>query len=92
MECTEHAVRRPRRRIDARGFGAFAVGLALLVVAVSPLRSVPVADHRSELQESLAQRYRLTVIGPGILGIRGGQQTIRKPGASQINLHAALTK
>ncbi len=80
MECTEHGVRRPRLRIDARGFGAVAVCLALLAGVVLPLRSAPEADHRSELQESLAQRYRLTVIGPGILGIRGGQKTIRKPG------------
>ena len=73
-------MRRPRQRRDVRGFGAFAACLALLVVALSPLRSAPEADHRSKLQECLAQRYRLTVLGPGILGIRGGQKTIRKSG------------
>jgi len=56
------------------------VFFALLAIVVSPLRSAPNADHRAELQASLDQRYRVTVIGPGILGIRGGQGTIRKPG------------
>jgi hypothetical protein len=80
MEFPGHAERRTRLRIVGRTTGAFAVFLALFAIAVSPLRSTPKADHRAELQESLAQRYRLTVIGPGIMGIGGGQKTIRKPG------------
>jgi hypothetical protein len=80
MEFSELLERRTRLRIDGRVIGAFAVFLAVLGVAILPLRSAAKADHRLELQESLAQRYRVTVIGAGILGIRGGQGTIRKPG------------
>ncbi len=80
MKRAEHAGVRTRLRVDGRVAGAFAVFCALLAIVVSPLRSAPAADHRAELQESLAQRYRVTVIGPGILGIRGGQGTIRRPG------------
>jgi hypothetical protein len=78
----EHAEQRTRLRIDAGGIGAFAVLVAVLAVAVLPLRAAPAADHRVELQASLAQRYRLTVIGPGFMGITGGQGTIRKPGGT----------
>jgi len=80
MKSNERPERRTRLSMRGREIGAFAVFLALLAVAVFPLRSAPRADHRAELQESLAQRYRLTVIGPGIMGIGGGQKTIRKPG------------
>jgi hypothetical protein len=35
---------------------------------------------RSELQQSLIQRYPLTTIGPSVLGLRGGEDTIRQVG------------
>ena len=80
MLCVEHAERQVCLRASARGIRAFLALLALLAAFALPLRSAPAADHRAELEASLAQRYRLTVIGPGFMGITGGQGTIRKPG------------
>jgi len=37
-------------------------------------------ERRGELEQVLKQRYRLTAIGPGILGLTGGAGSIRKAG------------
>jgi hypothetical protein len=46
--------------------------------------------RRMVLEESLQSRYRLTVLGGGIMGIRGGDKAIRRVGAIVILVQDGL--
>jgi PEGA domain len=55
----------------------------ILILAMVNLASLAVAQpsgRATEIQESLQSRYRLTRIGPGALGLRGGENSIRHAG------------
>jgi hypothetical protein len=59
---------------------------ALLTLLVVGTMAAPAAAQRSgsgaraELTQSLVQRYPLTEIGPSVLGLRGGEDSIRRAG------------
>ena len=46
---------------------------------------------RAELQQSLTQRYPVTEIGPGFLGLRGNEETVRRGGATVVIQRAGLS-
>jgi hypothetical protein len=55
----------------------------LLILAIMNLASLAGAQpsgRAAEIQESLQTRYRLTRIGPGVLGLHGGENSIRHAG------------
>lgn len=62
-----------------RGFAAIVVVVFALGLAVG-LRAQEDPGRRPELQDHLASRYRLTTVGPGILGITGKPGSIRHAG------------
>lgn len=45
---------------------------------------------QSNLQEAIAARYRLTVIGPSFMGVRGGEDSIRKLGGTLLVVKKGL--
>lgn len=54
--------------------------IALLTFPLSAQKREESADRRAELTQVLTQRYRVTRIGPGLLGLRGGAGSIRQAG------------
>jgi hypothetical protein len=62
----------------ARGLSGLAC--ILFLAASSAAQQSPASARRAELEQLLGQRYRVTLIGPGVLGLRGGADTVRKPG------------
>ena len=54
-----------------------AIAVALVAGAQKQLGG---ADRRSELEQVLKQRYRVTLLGQSLLGLRGGASTIRRAG------------
>ena len=56
------------------------VFIAFVVSAVLSAAMAQDQGRRVELQESLQSRYRLTVLGGGFMGVRGGENAIRRAG------------
>jgi hypothetical protein len=54
--------------------------VALLLAAVLPSTALQGQDRRAVLEESVQGRYRLTILGGGPMGIRGGDNAIRRVG------------
>lgn len=54
--------------------------LILAMITMASLAPAQQSARAAEIQESLQNRYRLTKIGPGALGIRGGENSIRHAG------------
>src|ERR1700739_1762007 len=46
--------------------------------------------RRVELEESLKARYRLTILGGGVLGLHGGDNAVRRAGDTMILLRDGL--
>ncbi len=66
-----------------RKTAAIVCGFALLIGAAPPIQATAAAQQsgrRAQLQQAIAGRYRLTEIGPGVLGLRGTRASIRKVG------------
>jgi len=59
----------------AKGTAAFLLGVALVSAAAESG-----AARRADVERSLKQRYRLTVIGTGMLGFTGDRSSIREAG------------
>ncbi len=55
------------------------LGVAM-ILAASAQKEQPGTDRRGELEQVLKQRYRITAIGPGMLGLKGGTGSIRRAG------------
>ncbi len=53
---------------------------AVVVFAASAQKEQPGADRRSELEEILKQRYRLTMVGASMLGLKGSAGSLRRAG------------
>jgi hypothetical protein len=54
--------------------------LAVFLVAALPSVLAQDQDRRAVLEESLQARYRLTILGGRLMGVRGGDNTIRRVG------------
>ncbi|HEX2713258.1 MAG TPA: PEGA domain-containing protein [Candidatus Acidoferrales bacterium] len=54
--------------------------VAALMLSLRAQKQQEGADRRAELAQVLTQRYRVTRIGPGLLGLRGGAGSIRQAG------------
>lgn len=54
--------------------------IALFLAAALPFALAQDQGRRIELEESLQSRYRLTVVGGGLLGMHGGDNSIRRAG------------
>jgi hypothetical protein len=54
--------------------------LILAMVNLASLATAQPSGRAAEIQESLQTRYRLTRIGPGALGLHGGENSIRHAG------------
>lgn len=67
----------------------FAFLLVLAVTAGGRVQSQTV-PRRSELEQTLRQRYQLTEIGTGILGLTGGPNEIRQAGGVMVVQHPGL--
>src|SRR3972149_906952 len=59
----------------AKGTAAFLLGVALVSAAADSG-----AARRADVERALKQRYRLTVIGAGMLGFSGDRSSIREAG------------
>ncbi len=53
---------------------------AALMLSLSAQKQQEGADPRTEVAQVLTQRYRVTRIGPGLLGLKGGASSIRRAG------------
>lgn len=53
--------------------------LSAVVVARGAQQEMPAKGGRSELEQALAQRYQLTLVGPGLFG-KGGPDAMRRAG------------
>jgi len=60
------------------------------VLLVSLFSTAQDNGRRSELEESLQSRYRLTVLGGGVLGIHGGENSVRRAGGIAVVLKPGL--
>lgn len=82
-----------------RRFLSLPAVLGLFLLAGGPLfaqQSASAHGARAEMQQSLTQRYTLTEIGPGLLGLRGGADSIRRAGSTVVvqreGLHAGAER
>jgi len=53
---------------------------AVVVFAASAQKEQPGADRRGELEQVLKQRYRLTMVGASMLGLKGSAGSLRRAG------------
>src|SRR3990172_3588916 len=70
----------------AKGTAAFLLGVALVSASAESG-----AARRADVERSLKQRYRLTVIGTGMLGFTGDRSSIREAGGILSLRRAALS-
>jgi len=63
--------------------------LLVLLCALIAVSVPAVADDRQELEQSLQSRYRVTVIGKGMMGL-GSENAIRRAGGTVALRHAGL--
>src|SRR5207247_9363016 len=64
--------------------------LALFLAAALPSTLAQGQGRRPVLEESLQARYRLTILGGGIMGARGGDNAIRRVGGIVMLVEDAL--
>src|SRR5512132_3415044 len=57
--------------------------LALFVIAVLSCAAAQEDGGRSQLEENLQSRYRLTILGGGFMGVRG-ENSIRRTGGTVV--------
>ncbi len=60
--------------------GKLTLAVALMLAWAAGSTAQTDAARRDQLQQAIAGRYRLTQVGPGVLGLRGNRATIRKVG------------
>jgi len=68
----------------------FSFSAALLLAAAVPSGFAQDRGRRVELEESLESRYRLTVLGGGFMGARGGDNTVRRAGGVVITVQEGI--
>jgi hypothetical protein len=56
----------------------------LLVIVLPTLSFADVQSVQSNLQEAIAARYRITLVGNSVLGLKGGPDSIRKLGGTML--------
>jgi PEGA domain-containing protein len=66
------------------------VSIVLLLGMALPAALAQDQGRRVELEESLQSRYRLTTLGGGFMGVRGGDNAIRRAGGVVVLLRAGL--
>ncbi len=71
-------------------FPKISLSIALWLAAALPFAFAQDRGRRAELEESLESRYRLTVLGGGFMGTRGGDNAVRRAGGVVITVQEGI--
>jgi hypothetical protein len=80
----------PANMITETALTKYSVAIALLFLAAVSATAQKQTVVQSNLQEAIAARYRLSVVGPSAFGLRGSEESVRKIGGTLVIMRKGL--